>query len=62
MGIRSVNGASVPDQKQMVQKFIKKVEVGMETVKIHFIVDKEHFERELASKEADSRPLRGVRG
>lgn len=54
-----VKGASVPEQKQMVQKFIRKVEVGTETVKIHFIVDKEHFERELASKEAGSRPQRG---
>lgn len=51
--------AGVLEQKQMVQKFIKKVVVGVETVKIHFIVDKEHFERELALKEAGSRPPRG---
>lgn len=57
-----LKGAGVPEQKQMMQKFIKKVEVGTETVKIHFIVDKDHYERELASKEAGSRPLRGVRG
>ncbi len=46
--------ASVTEQKQLVQKFIKKVEVGTETVKIHFIVDEEHFKRELALKGAGS--------
>lgn len=54
-----MKGASVPEQKQMVQKFIRKVEVGTETVRIHFIADKEHFERELALREAGSRPQRG---
>lgn len=53
--------ASVPERKQAVQKFIRKVEVGTETVRVHFIVDEEHFKRELASKGAGSRPLWGVR-
>lgn len=53
--------ATVPQRKQIVQKFIRKVEVGTETVKIHFIVDDEHYKRELAAKEkAGLRPLRGV--
>lgn len=38
--------------RQMIKKFIHKVEVGTETVKIHWIVDDEHFERELALKGA----------
>ena len=53
-------GAGVPEQKQMVQKFIRKVEVGVDSVRIHFIVDKDHYQRELASKEAGSRPQRGA--
>jgi hypothetical protein len=52
--------ATVPEQKQVVQKFIRKVEVGTDTVKIHFIVDDEHFKQELALKEAGSRPFRGT--
>lgn len=34
-------------RKQVLQKFIRKVEVGTETVKIHFIVDKDSIEEEL---------------
>jgi hypothetical protein len=49
--------ATVPERKQTVQKFIRKFEVGKETVKIHFIVDQEHYRRELASKEAGTRPF-----
>lgn len=40
------------DLRQMIKKFIHKVEVGTESVKIHWIVDDEHFERELALKRA----------
>lgn len=40
--------------RQMIKKFIHKVEVGTETVKIHWIVDDEHYERELALKGAGS--------
>jgi hypothetical protein len=47
--------ASVPERKQAVQKFIRKVEVGTETVRIHYIVDEDHYNRELASKVAGSR-------
>lgn len=54
-----LKGATVPEQKLMVQKFIRKVEVGVETVRVHFIVDEMHFGRELAAKAAGSRPLRG---
>ena len=54
-----LKSATVPEQKLMVQKFIRKVEVGIETVRVHYIVDEEHFSRELASKEAGSGPLRG---
>ncbi len=46
--------------RQMVKKFIYKVEVGTETVKIHWIVDDEHFERELALKRAGSSPKGAV--
>ncbi len=35
-------------KKQMVQKFIKKVEIGVDEVKIHWNLDQEHYERELA--------------
>lgn len=45
----------VTQRKQMIQKFVKKIEVGTETFKVHYIVDKEHYRRELALKEAGSR-------
>ncbi|MCO5144149.1 MAG: recombinase family protein [Oligoflexia bacterium] len=44
------------DLRQLIKKFIHKVEVGTETVKIHWIVDEEHYERELALKRAGSSP------
>lgn len=43
----------------MLQKFIRKVEVGVNSVKIHWIVDHDHFDRELALKRASSVPQRG---
>lgn len=54
-----LKAASVPEQKQMVQKFIRKVEVGVDTVRIHFIVDQDHYKRELALAGAGSQPLGG---
>ena len=39
----------------MLKKFIHKVEVGVDSVKIHWIVDQDHFDRELALKRAGSR-------
>ena len=36
--------------RQMIKKFIHKLEVGTDTVKTHWIVDEEHYERELALK------------
>ncbi len=37
------------DQKRaVVQKFIRKIEVGTESVRIHFIVDENHYQDELA--------------
>ncbi len=52
-------GMTVPEKKQAIQKFIRKVEVTTETVRIHFIVDEDHYKRELASSEAGSRPSQG---
>ena len=34
-------------KKAMVQKFIKKVEVGVDSIKIYWIIDKRHYEQEL---------------
>jgi len=51
-----LNTATVTEQKLILQKFIRKVEVGVNTVKIHWIVDQDHFDRELALKRAGSRP------
>ncbi|MBC7419383.1 MAG: recombinase family protein [Bdellovibrio sp.] len=36
-------------KKAMVQKFIKKVEVGVDSIKIQWIIDKQHYDQELAS-------------
>lgn len=51
----------VAQKKQLIRKFIRRVEVGPNTYKIHFIVDKEHYNRELRIQESGSRPLKGHR-
>ena len=35
-------------RKQIVQKFIKRIEIGTESIKIHWLLDREHYERESA--------------
>lgn len=55
-------GATIPERKQAVQKFIRKVEVSTESVKIHYIVDEDHFKRERAAVDAHRSPLRGCAG
>jgi site-specific DNA recombinase len=42
------------ETKQMIQKFVNKIEVGTDSFKIHYIVDKEHYRKELALKGAGS--------
>ena len=54
-----VNSVDVTQRKQMIQKFVRKVEVGTDSFNIHYIVDQEHYKRELAIKEAGSRPFSG---
>lgn len=56
-----VNAADITQRKQLIQKFVRKVEVGTDSFNIHYIVDQEHYRRELALKEADSRLLAGGR-
>lgn len=51
--------ATVPERKQAIQKFIRKVEVTTDSVRVHYIVDEDHYHRELASNEVGSRPSRG---
>ncbi|MCX7977492.1 MAG: hypothetical protein N2578_00645 [Bdellovibrionaceae bacterium] len=51
--------ASVNERKQFVQRFVKKIEVGADSLRIHFIMDKEHYQRELALSRAGSRPFGG---
>jgi DNA invertase Pin-like site-specific DNA recombinase len=41
-------------RKQALQKFIRKVEVSPNSVKVHFIVDEDHFKNELAIKRQSS--------
>lgn len=48
------------DLKLLIKKFIHKVEVGVEDVKVHWIVDGEHYDRELALARAGSRSPEGV--
>ena len=43
-------------KKAMVQKFIKKVEVGVDSIKIYWIIDKRHYEQELVSADK-TKPL-----
>lgn len=34
-------------KKKIVQKFVKRIEVGQTDVKIHWLVDEEHYQNEL---------------
>lgn len=43
-------GMDADQKKQAIQKFIHKVEISPETVKVHFITDGEHFDEELRHK------------
>lgn len=54
--------ATVTEKKQILQKFIRKVEVGVNSVKVHWIVDQDHFDRELALKSAGSGLQEGPTG
>lgn len=47
-------------KKQLIQKFVHKIELGTESFKIHYNVDKAHYERELALKRVGSRPSGAV--
>ncbi len=49
--------ADFVQRKELVKKFVNKVEVGIDTVKIHFIVDQDHYNQELALKRVGSAPL-----
>jgi site-specific DNA recombinase len=49
---------SVTQKKQFVQKFIKKIEVGVKVYKVHYYVDNDHYRRELALREAGSLPFK----
>ncbi len=46
-------------KKQMIQKFVRKVEVGTDSFKIHYIVDNDHYQRELALKKAGHPLIKG---
>ncbi|RYZ77555.1 MAG: hypothetical protein EOP05_01385 [Proteobacteria bacterium] len=52
-----VSGRLDPDQKRsVIQKFIRKIEVGTDSVKIHFIVDENHFRDELSFRKPNASP------
>ncbi len=48
------------DLKQMLKRFIHRVDAGVDKVQVHWLVDGEHFDRELALLRAGSRPSGGV--
>lgn len=43
-----ISNADHETRKSMVQKLIKRIEVGVDTIKIQWHLDQEHYERELA--------------
>ena len=43
-----LNDMPVDQKKQMISKFVKKIEADTDRIKIHFIVDDEHYQQELA--------------
>ena len=45
-------------RKKMLQKFLKRIEIGPQSVKIHFNVDQAHYERELALMAGSRQPSR----
>ena len=50
------SSATFAQKKELVKKFVSKVEVGVDSVSIHFIVDKDHYTQELALKQAGFGP------
>lgn len=42
------NNADFLIRKEIAKKFVKRIEVGVDSVKIHFIVDQDHYSHELA--------------
>ncbi len=42
------HSADVVQRKRLVKNFIDKIELGVDSVKIHFIVDEDHYKRALA--------------
>lgn len=52
-----LNEMTIIQKKQFIQKFIKKIEVGVKTYKVHFTVDNDHYRKELALREASLRPF-----
>ena len=43
-------GLDVTQKKQLAQKFVRKVEVGINSFKLHYIVDNDHYKREISLK------------
>lgn len=56
---RYLSSATVQEQKMMLKKFIKRVEVGVDNVKIHWILDQEHYDRELQLEKAGAQAALG---
>ncbi len=56
---RSPSNATVQEQKTMLKKFIKKVEVGVDFIKIHWIVDQDPYEREFQLEKAGAQAALG---
>ncbi|HPI39695.1 MAG TPA: hypothetical protein PLJ21_02755 [Pseudobdellovibrionaceae bacterium] len=57
---RFIKNADHDVKKRMVQKFIKKVEIGIDEVKIHWNLDQEHYEREQVLKKQNPHFFKNV--
>lgn len=54
---------SNPQQRnRLIRKFVEKVEVGVDSIRINFFVDKKHYERELAIAESGSASGKPIKG
>jgi predicted nucleic acid-binding Zn-ribbon protein len=50
------NESDINQRKQLIKKFISKIQLGTDSLNIHFIVDQDHYKQELALTRAGSSP------
>jgi len=56
-----LGSSDVTQRRQLIKKFVNRIDIGTESFKIHFIVDKDHYKQELALTGTGSSPNKFLR-